>query len=63
MDMKQSQKGSPVIDQQPDRIGFGIGLSAIVNPMLGRRVHWDWAVVMGVSLFVALALALQRRWL
>jgi hypothetical protein len=23
-------------------VGIGIGLSAVINPLFGRYVHWDW---------------------
>jgi len=23
-------------------VGVGVPLSAVVNPILGRTVHWDW---------------------
>ncbi len=43
-------------------VGTGIGLSAIINPLLGRYVHWDWMAVLAPTLLVALAIALRRRW-
>ena len=43
-------------------MGIGIGLSAVINPLLGRYVHWDWMAVLAPALFVALAVSLRRRW-
>ena len=44
-------------------VGIGIGLSAVINPLLGRYVHWDWMAVLAPALLVVLALALHRRWI
>ncbi len=38
-------------------------VGAAVNPALGRSVHWDRMAVLAAVLFVALAVALRRRWL
>jgi hypothetical protein len=43
-------------------VGLGIVLSATVNPLLDRRVHWDWTAPLGVVLFALMAAALRRRW-
>ena len=40
----------------------GIGLSAVINPLLGRYVHWDWVAVLAPTLLITLAIALRRRW-
>lgn len=40
----------------------GVALSATLNPMLGRAVHWDWMAVAAPSVFMLLALALRKRW-
>lgn len=40
-----------------------IVVGATVNPALGRSVHWDRMSALAVVLFVALAVALRRRWL
>ncbi|MDA0988305.1 MAG: hypothetical protein O2783_04090 [Chloroflexi bacterium] len=44
-------------------VSIGIGLSAVINPLLGRYVHWDWVAGLASALFVALTIALRRRWL
>ena len=44
-------------------VGTGIGLSAVINPLLGRYVHWDWMAVLAPTLLVILAIALRRRWI
>jgi hypothetical protein len=43
-------------------VGAAIGLSAVINPLLGRYVHWDWMAFLAPTLLVALAIALRRRW-
>ena len=43
-------------------VSAGIGLSAVINPLLGRYVHWDWMAVLAPTLLVVLAIALRRRW-
>lgn len=40
-----------------------IGLSAVLNPLLGRHVHWDWVAGLAPMLLFILAIALRRRWL
>ena len=43
-------------------VAVGIALSAVINPLLGRYVHWDWVAVLAPTLLIALAIALRRRW-
>ena len=43
-------------------VGVGVALSALVNPLLGRYVHWDWMAVVAPTLLVLLTIALRRRW-
>lgn len=43
-------------------VGAGLVLSATINPILGRQVHWDWAAVLATVSFVFLALAIRLRW-
>ena len=43
-------------------VGVGVIISATVNPLFGRAVHWDWMAVVAPAVFVALALALRNRW-
>jgi hypothetical protein len=40
-----------------------VALSATINPLLGRYLHWDRILVGAPVGLVALALALRRRWL
>ena len=43
-------------------VGGVIVLSAVVNPLFGRYVHWDWMAVLAPTLFVVLTLAFRWRW-
>lgn len=43
-------------------IGVSIILSATINPILGRYVHWDWMAGVAPVSFVLLLLAFRRRW-
>ena len=43
-------------------VGTGLVLSATINPLLGRQVHWDWAAVLSTVSFAFLALAIRLRW-
>lgn len=38
-------------------------LSALVNPLLGRYVHWDRIFIGGPVALLGLSVALRRRWL
>ncbi|HKI59374.1 MAG TPA: hypothetical protein VKA00_09180 [Trueperaceae bacterium] len=40
-----------------------IAASALLNPMLGRYVHWRRIDIGAPLVFVGLALALRRRWI
>ncbi len=44
-------------------VGASVMLSAVINPLFGRFVHWDWMAVLAPTLFVLLTLSLRRRWL
>lgn len=44
-------------------VGFTVLLSAVVNPMFGRYVHWDRVAVGAPIAVVVLAVALRRRWI
>ena len=43
-------------------VGVSIIVSAAVNPLFGRYVHWDWMAVLAPTLFVLITLSLRRRW-
>ena len=36
--------------------------SALINPVLGRTVHWNIVAVLMPSLFVLFTLAIKNRW-
>ncbi len=39
-----------------------IVVSATLNPLIGRAVHWDWVAVAAPVLLVAMVVALRNRW-
>ena len=43
-------------------VGVGVPLSAVVNPLQGRYVHWDWMAEVASMALVLLTLAVHRRW-
>ena len=43
-------------------VGLSIALSATVNPMFGRSVHWDWMAGVAPVSFAFLLVAVRRRW-
>ncbi len=43
-------------------VGAAVALSATVNPLLGRAIHWDWMAGLAPTLFIVLAVAIRRRW-
>ena len=43
-------------------VGVGIFLSAVINPLFGRYVHWDWMAVLAPVLFIVAVAAVRRRW-
>ena len=44
-------------------VGASLSISAVLNPVIGRTVHWDWAATLASVLLVALTLALRQRWI
>lgn len=44
----------------PDR--GSVALSAAINPLFGRFVHWDWMAILAPTIFVLVVTALRRRW-
>jgi 4-hydroxybenzoate polyprenyltransferase len=36
--------------------------SALINPLLGRTVHWNIVAVLMPSLFIVFALLFKKRW-
>ena len=43
-------------------VGSAVILSAIVNPLFQRSVHWDWMAALAPTIFVLLTVSLRRRW-
>lgn len=43
-------------------VGGSIVVSAVVNPLFGRFVHWDWMAVLAPTLFLVVAISIRRRW-
>ena len=44
-------------------VGVGVFLSAVINPVFGRYVHWDWMAILASVLFIAAVAAVRRRWI
>jgi hypothetical protein len=42
-------------------VGIGIPLSSTINPLLGRRVHWDWTSGLALVLFILLTLVFRQK--
>lgn len=43
-------------------VGVSIVLSATINPLFGRYVHWDWMAGVAPAGFILLTLAFRKRW-
>ena len=43
-------------------VGVGIVISATVNPLFDRAVHWDWMAGVAPVGFAALIMAFRRGW-
>ena len=43
-------------------VGVGVLLSAVINPLFGRYVHWDWMAILSPILFIAAVAAVRWRW-
>ena len=43
-------------------VGAAVALSAVVNPLLDRSVHWDWMAGLASPLFVVATVAFRLRW-
>ncbi len=43
-------------------VGVGVAPSAVVNPFIGRYVHWDWMAGVAPTALALLTLAIHRRW-
>ena len=44
-------------------VGVGILLSATVNPIFDRSVHWDWMAAIAPVLFGSLVFGIRWRWI
>ena len=43
-------------------IGVGVALSAVISPLFGRYVHWDWMAGAAPAALALRTLAIHRRW-
>lgn len=43
-------------------VGIAVALSAVLNPLIGRTVHWDWMAGLSPTLLIVLTIAIRRRW-
>ena len=44
-------------------VGVSVAISATVNPLFGRYVHWDWMAGLAPTIFVLFTLSLRNRWI
>ena len=40
----------------------GVAISATLNPMIGRSIHWDWMAGIAPTMFIVLSVGLRNRW-
>ena len=40
-----------------------VAVSALVNPLFDRAVHWVWMAYLAPTVFVLSAISLRRRWI
>ena len=43
-------------------VAFAVAVSAVVSPLLGRTVHWDWMAELAPVVFAAAAFSVRNRW-
>ncbi|MDP6401917.1 MAG: hypothetical protein QF467_00030 [SAR202 cluster bacterium] len=43
-------------------VGLTLVASAVINPLFGRSVHWDWVAGIAPISFAVFAIAFRRRW-
>ena len=44
-------------------LAITLTLSATINPLFGRAVHWDWVAGIAPVAFLAVLLSTRKRWL
>ncbi len=44
-------------------LAITLTLSATINPLFGRAVHWDWVAGIAPVAFLAVLLSTRNRWL
>ena len=44
-------------------VGVFVAISATVNPIFGRSVHWDWMAGVAPVELAAFVVVLRRRWI
>lgn len=43
-------------------VALATAASALINPLIGRTVHWNIVAVLMPALFVLFAVLLKKRW-
>jgi hypothetical protein len=43
-------------------VALATAASALINPLIGRTVHWNIVAVLMPTLFVLFAVLLKKRW-
>ena len=43
-------------------VGIAVAFSAVLTPLIGRTVHWDWMAGLAPILLIVLTIAIRRRW-
>ena len=43
-------------------VAVATAASALINPLIGRSVHWDIVAVLMPTLFVLFTILLRKRW-
>ncbi len=43
-------------------VALATAASALINPLLGRVVHWNIVAVLMPAMFICVTLALRKRW-
>jgi len=59
---KSDRKWTEAILSAAVLVVIATAASALINPLLGRTMHWNIVAVLMPSLFVLFALLFKKRW-